>query len=257
MLSAFSHAGQFGWGVTISVPVAELRRPASLAAMRILVVGILLATVSLLLALRVARQISKPLASLRGLATTMDRGEVREVPSTGLRETDDVAQALKLAEEDRRQAHHLATILRDGVDTISSGFVIYDDHDRLVVCNQSYRSFYPETSDQMVPGVRFEDILREGLVRGRFPAAKGREEEWLAERLRRQRDLRGTIEQRLDDGRWVLVTKSRMTNGYIVGLRVDISPLKAAEQALKDREAQLKRAQRTEPSRLPIGTPMA
>src|SRR5216683_2964273 len=76
----------------------------------------------------------------------------------------------------------------------------------------------------------------EGLARGRFPDAAGREEEWLAERLHRQHDFYGTIEQRLRDGRWVFVTKSRLANGYVAGLRIDISPLKAAQTALRDSE---------------------
>src|SRR5207244_3590450 len=128
------------------------------------------------------------------------------------------------------------TILRDSIDTMQAGLVIYDEQDRLFLCNQSYRSFYPETADILRPGVSFEDILREGLKRGRFPGAAGREEEWLAERLRRQRDFLGTIEQRLRDGRWVFVTKSRLANGYVAGLRIDITSLKAAEEALRESE---------------------
>jgi hypothetical protein len=46
-----------------------------------------------------------------------------------------------------------------------------------------------------------------------------------------QRDPHGTIEQRLRDGRCVFLTKSRMANGYIASVRIDITALKAAEQA--------------------------
>jgi PAS domain-containing protein len=42
----------------------------------------------------------------------------------------------------------------------------------------------------------------------------------------------------------VFPTKSRIANGYIAGVRVDITALKAAEQALSKSEEQLKRAQR-------------
>ena len=244
LLSVFSHAERFGWAVAIGVPRAALTEPALSVVMRTLSAGALLLAIGLALALYAARRIAGPIESLRRLATATVRDGMPDAVPTGLPEADEVAQALRASEEDRRRSERAATILRDGIDTIPAGFVIYDDQDRLVMCNQSHRRFYPETADHLVPGVRFADILREGLARGRFPDAKGREEEWLAERLRRQRDLHGTIEQRLQDGRWVFVTKSRMANGHIVGVRIDVSGLKAAEQALSKSEEQLKRAQR-------------
>ena len=244
LLSVFSHAERFGWAVAIGVPLAELTGPVLSEAMRTVAVGGVILVLGLALALYASRRIAGPIESLRRLAAAIDRDTLLDPPSTGLRETDEVVQALQSAEEDRRRSEQAATILRDGIDTIPEGFVIYDDHGRLVMCNQSYRRFYPETADRIVPGARFEDILREGLARGRFPDAKGREEEWVAERVRWQRDPHGTIEQPLNDGRWVFLTKSRMANGYIAGVRIDITALKAAEQALSKSEEQLKRAQR-------------
>jgi PAS domain S-box-containing protein len=244
LLSVFSHAERFGWAVAVGVPLAELTGPALSEAMRTVAVGGVILVLGLALALYAARQIAGPIESLRRVAAAIDRDTLLNPPSTGLREIDEVVQTLRLADENRRRSEQAATILRDGIDTIPEGFVIYDDQGRLVMCNQSYRRFYPETADRIVPGVRFEDILREGLARGRFPDAKGREEEWVVERLRRQRDPHGTIEQRLHDGRWVFVTKSRMANGFIAGVRIDITALKAAEQALSKSEEQLKRAQR-------------
>jgi PAS domain S-box-containing protein len=244
LLSVFSHAERFGWAVAIGVPLAELTGPALSEAMRTVAVGGVILPLGLALALYAARQIAGPIESLRRLAAGIDSDALLNPPSTGLRETDEVAKALRLAEENRKRSEQAATILREGIDMMPAGFVIYDDQGRLVICNHSYRCFYPETADLIVPGVRFEDILREGLARGRFPDAKGREEEWVAERVRRQCDPHGTIEQRLYDGRWVFVTKSRMANGYIAGVRIDITALKAAEQALSKSEEQLKRAQR-------------
>jgi PAS domain S-box-containing protein len=244
LLSVFSHAERFGWAVAIGVPLAELTGPALSEAMRTVAVGGVILALGLALALYAARQIAGPIESLRRLAAGIDSDALLNPPSTGLRETDEVAKALRLAEENRKRSEQAATILREGIDMMPAGFVIYDDQGRLVICNHSYRCFYPETADLIVPGVRFEDILREGLARGRFPDAKGREEEWVAERVRRQCDPHGTIEQRLYDGRWVFVTKSRMANGYIAGVRIDITALKAAEQALSKSEEQLKRAQR-------------
>jgi PAS domain S-box-containing protein len=138
--------------------------------------------------------------------------------------------------EARRRAEEAGALLRDAVDSIAAGFVIYDNEDRLVICNENYRRLYPESAHRMVPGVRFEDILRGGLERGQYADAKGREEEWLAERMRQHRQVVGPVEQRLSNGRWALVTERRMRNGWIAGLRIDITELKVAQQALSESE---------------------
>ena len=115
------------------------------------------------------------------------------------------------------------------VESIAEGFAVFDADGRLLICNESYRSSFPEGSDYIVLGMRFEDIAREGLARGRFPDAIGREEEWLAERLEEHHNPMGASEHRLSDGRWIQVAKRRMANGWTASLRVDISALKAAQ----------------------------
>jgi two-component system cell cycle sensor histidine kinase PleC len=125
------------------------------------------------------------------------------------------------------EAHAL---LRDAVDGVAEGFVIYDRDDRLVICNQRYKDLYPESADAMVPGARFEDILRAGLKMQAYPDAAGREEAWLAERLGQRREPHSTIEQLQRNGRWVLIRDRHMRNGGIVGLRIDITEQKAAQQ---------------------------
>jgi PAS domain S-box-containing protein len=136
--------------------------------------------------------------------------------------------------------------LRAAIETIPDGFVIYDNEDRVVVCNEAYRNFYPENADRHLIGLRFEEILRQGIAAGRFPQAAGREEEWIVERIRRHRETSNTIEQQVADGRWVLVTKHLMPNGWVAGLRIDITALKAAQSALSESEGRLRQSQKME-----------
>jgi PAS domain S-box-containing protein len=135
------------------------------------------------------------------------------------------------------------TLLRDAINCIAEGFVIYDSQDRLVICNDAYRRMYHESADLLVPGARLEDILRDGLAKGRYPGVHGVDEAWLAERMRQHRAAQGTIEQHLGDGSWVLSTDRRLSNGGLVGLRVNISALKTAQAALLDSEQRLDKAQ--------------
>src|SRR5216684_2425685 len=236
LLTVFSHTAPFGWAVAIGVPRAELTGPAFSTALRTLAIGGGLFAVGLALALYAARRIAGPIESLRRLASAADRASLLDPVPTGLREVDEVAQALHAAQDQRRRSQQAEEILRDGVETIPEGFSIYDGDDRLVMCNDSYRQLSATNPDAVVLGTRYEDFLRAGVARGRYPQAKGHEEQWIADRLREHRDPDGAIEQQLADGRWVLITKRRLSNGWIAGLRVDISPLKAAQTALRDSE---------------------
>jgi PAS domain S-box-containing protein len=133
-------------------------------------------------------------------------------------------------------ASRAETLLRDAIDSMAPGLVIYDADDRLITCNESYRQLFPEYIQHALPGMRFEALLRDSLARGEFPDAVGREEAWFAERMRQHRDATGVVEHRLPDGRWVLMTDRRMRNGGTAGLRVDITALKQAEAALQESE---------------------
>jgi PAS domain S-box-containing protein len=148
------------------------------------------------------------------------------------------------------RAEQAEALLRDAIDSISAGFVIYDREDRFVMCNetylQEYSQIYPGVAQLLAPGVLFEDMLRHVLTQSPWNAdAHGREAEWLAERLLRHREDSRVIERRAANGSWYLVTDRRMKNGGIAGLRIDITALKQAQTALCDSEARLDRAQAT------------
>ena len=124
--------------------------------------------------------------------------------------------------------------LRDAVDSVSEAFVIFDAEDRLVLCNEAWRNLYPQSVDVLKPGITFENILRDGLKKGIHVDAVGREEEWLADRIRRHSNPSGAIETPLGDGRWALIRERRMRNGGIAGLRIDITQLKNIERQLRE-----------------------
>jgi PAS domain S-box-containing protein len=146
-------------------------------------------------------------------------------------------------EADMRQ-RELEALLRDAIESISEGFVIYDAEDCLVLCNEAYRKLYPEAAELMVPGTRFEDVLRSALKEGRYTDAIGREEEWLAERMRARREFNGPFEAQWADGRWMLISERRTSSGGVAGLRVDITALKRVQQSLRDSQQRLDRTQK-------------
>jgi signal transduction histidine kinase len=132
--------------------------------------------------------------------------------------------------------------LHDAIESMNGGFVLYDGEDRLVMCNETYRQMYPETRDLNVAGTRFEDLIRADVARGQVPEAVGREEQWLAERMRAHLSDQSTSEQQLGDGRWILVSERRTGEGGVVGIRTDISARKEAELQLQKTLDELKAA---------------
>jgi signal transduction histidine kinase/CheY-like chemotaxis protein len=130
----------------------------------------------------------------------------------------------------RDQAKAAQDQLRLAIESINHGFAYYDAQDRLVICNQKYREIYQISAEAIQPDRTFEDILRYGLEHGQYKEAEGREEEWLAERLKRHYNPGDKIEQLLEDGRWILIEEHRTTEGGIVGIRVDVTELRNARE---------------------------
>ena len=159
------------------------------------------------------------------------------------RDITEQIEAEQELEQAKERAEQAQTLLRDAVDSISAGFVIYDQDDRLVLCNDVYRLIYSDIADVLKPGVTFENVLRAVLAKGSNIEAVGREEEWITERLRQHRASQGAMENHRADGTCYLATDRRMKNGGIAGLRIDITALKKAQAALRESEERLDRAQ--------------
>lgn len=120
------------------------------------------------------------------------------------------------------------------VEAVPDGFVLFDQDDRMVVCNERYREIYSDSAPAMVQGATFEEILKYGLDRGQYAEAIGREQEWLGDRLSHHQKAAYVVEQELQDGRWLRILEKRTPDGGIVGLRVDITEQKRQQAALDE-----------------------
>jgi signal transduction histidine kinase len=244
LLLAYDRSGGFGWTVVLGIPRREIVEPVRAAAFGALGVGGLTLAAALGLALFIARSISGPIETLHRMARISDDQALPPVEPSGLAEVDDVAYAMLAAERERRRSHATELLLRNGIESIPEGFAIYDAEDRLVICNDAYRRLFPGDPAQVVPGARFEEVLRAGLQGRHRPACAADEARWVAERVRDHLTPDLSLEEELGDGRWVLVTNSRLPSGGLAGLRIDISKLKAAQLALKRSEERLVQSQK-------------
>ncbi|CAO4180838.1 histidine kinase [Methylorubrum populi] len=146
--------------------------------------------------------------------------------------------------EQRRLAEFTATAdmrLRDAVEAISEAFVLWDASNRLVLCNSKFRALHALSSEDAVPGRRYDEIMGRGAlppVRRGIPGA--------------DRGTSRTFELELTDGRWLQVSERRTKDGGYVSVGTDITSLKrhqeqlvASERELIETVKDLKRSRRT------------
>ncbi len=123
---------------------------------------------------------------------------------------------------------------REALDAMPDGMAFYDAEDRLVLWNQRYSEVNPELSSTLRAGMTFREIIEIGLVEDLYADARGRQAEWVQERLDARRALTNTMEQRIAGGRWLRVSDRRTAAGGIVTVCTDITDLKNDARALAE-----------------------
>lgn len=192
------------------------------------------------------------LARLTGLSHSMlaiAAGDLRvPLPQTRGDEIGRMAKALRVfrdtaievEEKNLRAVAEARQRLIDAIESISEGFALYDNEDRLLVCNNRYREIlYPGLDDAVVSGTHFEAIIRAATERGLIEDAIGREQEWIAERLEAHRNPTGTLLQQRGPDRWIQISERRISGGGTVAVYSDITELKRREQDLSEKSVAL------------------
>jgi len=123
---------------------------------------------------------------------------------------------------------------REALDAMPDGMAFYDSDDRLVLWNQRYAEVNPELSSTFRAGMTFREIIEIGLAEDLYADARGRQAEWVQERLDSRRALTNTMEQRVAGGRWLRVSDRRTAAGGIVTVCTDITDLKNDARALAE-----------------------
>ena len=133
-------------------------------------------------------------------------------------------------QESERAASKARTLLADSIDSLSEGFALFDEQDKLVIYNHRFR----ETLgiDRIKAGDTFEEILRAGIAAGDIPAAIGHEEQWIARRMAQHRAPEAVIERHMKSGLWLHISECRTRDGGVVSVYTDITELKNRESEL-------------------------
>jgi adenylate cyclase len=218
--------------------------------------GILIALVAmslmssvLIVWLYVDRNLIARLTALsRSMLAIADGNLETSLPAAGRDEIGRMAKALavfrdtavEVKKDNLREITEARRALIAAIESISEGFSLYDANDRLVICNSHYREIlYPGIADSMVSGTLFEAIIRRAIENGLIEDAKGREEQWIAERLAAHRKPSGPHIQRRGDGRWILISERKTDDGGTVAVYSDITESKQRENELAEKSRAL------------------
>ncbi|MTV32759.1 PAS domain S-box protein [Rhodoblastus acidophilus] len=141
-----------------------------------------------------------------------------------------VGIAIDISEEKRLAERSAASDrrLRDAVETISAAFVLWDEHNRLVLCNSKFQRLHGLSDACVAAGATYAQVMAHSQ-----PVVQESETVHDA-------DGGGRVyEARLADGRWLQINERRTKDGGYVSVGADISDLKRHEQGLLEGERKL------------------
>ncbi len=149
----------------------------------------------------------------------------------GYRGTGSDVTDLKLREEEASLARRR---LLEAIETITEGFALYDDHDRLILCNSRYTTLMQHGFGSLVQiGDTFESIVRRAVEKGLIPAAQGDPEEWICDRVAKHREPGEPIVLESSDGRWYQISERKTRDDGIVVVYSDLTDVKRHEAELQ------------------------
>jgi signal transduction histidine kinase len=127
---------------------------------------------------------------------------------------------------------HAEGLLLKAIESLSAGLLVFDANDQLVLSNSKVSSYNcrPDVAPQASKD--FAARIRALARSGRVVDAIGREEQWIAERMRNHRSKAPPFLLHLTDGRFIQLEEQELEDGALVVTHTDVTELKQRETAL-------------------------
>jgi PAS domain S-box-containing protein len=139
----------------------------------------------------------------------------------------DVTERKQLERDKERATGYLMS----AVEAVQEAFLLFDEHDRLLMVNSAARAFAGAAGDAAMLGRSFEDLLDDTLAAGTYELGEESPDAWKARRLVYHREPSGTLDLRTRDGRFVRITEHKTADRGTVTTIADITEdVKRAEE---------------------------
>jgi diguanylate cyclase (GGDEF)-like protein/PAS domain S-box-containing protein len=144
----------------------------------------------------------------------------------------DAEQALRQSEI---KAKETMMLLTKAIESMNDGFILLDTEDRPLLYNQRYREMYPDVVELLDARVPLCELVAASVERtGDYPDPADRENA-VRERIAAWKTGTSTIEAG-PGGRWIETRGHQTDDGHLVGIRIDVTERRLAEEALEQSE---------------------
>jgi signal transduction histidine kinase/ActR/RegA family two-component response regulator len=141
------------------------------------------------------------------------------------KELIDTNEQLRRQIEERKKAEARSERLARAIENMDELVVLLDRDERVLSGNRAWREVNGYPDEQSIVGASLEENIRISINAGRVPEARGREEEWIAERLAQHRKAGELSNVRFDDGQTYRMTRKRFEDGSTIIVGSDITKL--------------------------------
>lgn len=161
------------------------------------------------------------------------------------------AARISRAQERHRRAE---AYLRDAIGSIHEGFILIDPQHRLVTCNQRFLDLFPSIKALAPqPGTPIGPIIAAAAEDLDHSDLRTGKDAWIAGRWENFRTSpSGEQRVRMKDGRWVEMHDTRLPDGGVAGVRLDVTAQIATEERLRQAAHQAEAANRAKSTFLAI-----
>lgn len=140
----------------------------------------------------------------------------------------------RLQDREKKAQEELASAwkrLDAAIESIDEGFAIFDEKERLTLCNRPFREIFTFKENILKEGISYEAFLRQGLREGLYQEERrngrqnllGNEDAWIQEHLQSFREGDSTLLQRFSSGQWFEVIENKMPDGGTVIIFKDVT----------------------------------
>lgn len=129
-------------------------------------------------------------------------------------------------------------LLTEAVSGLDDGFVVFDEHQMLVFCNEAYQQMYEPVGQSWGHGTYFTQIAEDTARHCMGITDPDELETWVAERVAGLGIPKPDREQAMVNGRTLLIREHRLASGLVVGIRIDITAQKQKEEELRQAREQ-------------------